>query len=304
MGRINKHFLPDFFIPGAAKCGTTTLHDLFEKHPQISMSKIKEPGYWKNKKINNFSEKEISNYKNLFSNKSVLNGESSTAYMFHDLFIKNIKKYYKTYPKFIFILRNPIDRYQSHFNWMKGLGLEKNNIDDSISNECIYNFKEYQDYPKFYFEFGFYHKWIMRFNLNFGKQNIKLITLEDLINNKMSVLNSCYEFLGVNKINNVNDIRSNQSKKIMFPSIFHFLRKSISQRMKYTKILKYIIPSKIRFMTKQILKKIINNWIRYDLKTNHMSVYSREKLKQLYFDDVKKLKSTFGDKFLMWKDFE
>jgi hypothetical protein len=35
-----------------------------------------------------------------------------------------------------------------------------------------------------------------------------------------------------------------------------------------------------------------------------MSVYSREKLKQLYFDDVKKLKSTFGDKFLMWKDFE
>ena len=45
--------------------------------------------------------------------------------MFHDSFIKNIKKHYKTYPKFIFILRNPIDRYESHFNWMKGLGLEK-----------------------------------------------------------------------------------------------------------------------------------------------------------------------------------
>ena len=125
MGKLDKHFLPDFFIPGVAKCGTTTLHDLFEKHPQISMSKIKEPGYWKNKKFNAFSELEISNYKNLFTNKSVLNGESSTAYMFHDSFIKNIKKHYKTYPKFIFILRNPIDRYESHFNWMKGLGLEK-----------------------------------------------------------------------------------------------------------------------------------------------------------------------------------
>jgi hypothetical protein len=35
-----------------------------------------------------------------------------------------------------------------------------------------------------------------------------------------------------------------------------------------------------------------------------MSVYSREKLKQLYFDDVKKLKSTFEAKFSMWKDFK
>ena len=304
MGKLNKHFLPDFFIPGAPKCGTTTLHDLFDKHPKISMSKIKEPGYWKNKKFNNFSDKEISNYKNLFTNKSVLSGESSTAYMFHDSFIKNIKKHYDTYPKFIFILRNPIERYQSHFNWMKGLGLEKNNIDNSISNGCVFNFKEYEDYPKFYFEFGFYYKWIMRFVLNFGKQNIKLITLEDLINNKISVLNSCYEFLDVNKINDVNDIRSNQSKKIIFPAIFHFLRKSISQRMNYTKFLKYVIPSRIRYMIKHILRQIINNWVRFDLNTSQMSIHSREKLKQLYFDDVKNLKSIFKAKFSNWKDFE
>lgn len=304
MGKLDKHFLPNFFIPGVAKCGTTTLHDLFEKHPQISMSKIKEPGYWKNKKFKDFSEMEISNYKNLFTNKSVLNGESSTAYMFHDSFIKNIKKHYKTYPKFIFILRNPIDRYESHFNWMKGLGLEKNNIDNNISNGCIFNFREYEDYPKFYFEFGFYNKWIMRFVLNFGKENIKLITLEDLIHNKISVLNSCYEFLGVNKINDVKDIRSNKSKKIIFPTIFHFLRKSISQRMNYTKIIKYIIPSGIRNIIKQILRKIINNWISIDLHTNHMNIHSRKKLKQLYYDDVKKLKSTFEAKFSMWKDFK
>ena len=304
MGKLNKHFLPDFFIPGAPKCGTTTLHDLFDKHPKISMSKIKEPGYWKNKKFNDFSETEISNYKSLFTNKSVLSGESSTAYMFHDSFIKNIKKHYDTYPKFIFILRNPIERYQSHFNWMKGLGLEKNNIDNSISNGCVFNFKEYEDYPKFYFEFGFYHKWIMRFVLNFGKQNIKLITLEDLINNKISVLNSCYEFLDVNKINDVNDIRSNQSKKIIFPAIFHFLRKSISQRMNYTRFLKYVIPSRIRYVIKHILRQIINNWVRFDLNTSQMSIPSREKLKQLYFDDVKNLKSIFKAKFSNWKDFE
>jgi hypothetical protein len=144
----------------------------------------------------------------------------------------------------------------------------------------------------------------MRFVLIFGKENIKLITLEDLINNKISVMNSCYEFLGVNKIDDVKDIRSNKSKKIIFPTIFHFLRKSISQRMNYTKFIKYIIPSGIRHVIKQILRQIINNWIRFDLRTNHMNVHSREKLKQLYCDDVKKLKSTFEAKFSMWKDFK
>tara|TARA_B100001939_G_scaffold158608_1_gene137079 strand:- start:146 stop:580 length:435 start_codon:yes stop_codon:yes gene_type:complete len=144
----------------------------------------------------------------------------------------------------------------------------------------------------------------MRFVLNFGKENIKLITLENLINNKISVLNSCYEFLGVNKINEVKDIRSNKSKKIIFPTIFHFLRKSVSNRMNYTKLIKYVIPSGIRHVIKQILRQIINNWIRFDLHTNHMNVHSREKLKQLYCDDVKKLKNTFETKFSMWKDFK
>ena len=57
-------------------------------------------------------------------------------------------------------------------------------------------------------------------------------------------------------------------------------------------------------MTKQALKKIINNWISFDLNTDQMSNNSRKKLRELYFDDVKKLKSTFKAKFSMWIDFE
>ena len=36
-----EHLKPDFFIPGAAKSGTTTLHDLLNTHKDISMSNIK-----------------------------------------------------------------------------------------------------------------------------------------------------------------------------------------------------------------------------------------------------------------------
>ena len=66
LDKIISHFKPDLFIPGAAKSGTTSLHDLLNEHPEISMSSIKEPGYWKNKKFNNFCERDILNYENLF----------------------------------------------------------------------------------------------------------------------------------------------------------------------------------------------------------------------------------------------
>src|SRR5262249_16023816 len=37
---------PNFFVLGAAKCGTTTLHGLLTAHPHIFMPKQKEPRFF------------------------------------------------------------------------------------------------------------------------------------------------------------------------------------------------------------------------------------------------------------------
>jgi hypothetical protein len=37
--------LPDFFVVGHAKCGTTALHGMLGSHPQVFMSAVKEPEY-------------------------------------------------------------------------------------------------------------------------------------------------------------------------------------------------------------------------------------------------------------------
>ena len=69
MEKLIGHFKPDLFIPGAAKSGTTSLHDLLNAHPEISMSSTKEPGYWKNKKFSKFNINDLLKYKNLFDEK-------------------------------------------------------------------------------------------------------------------------------------------------------------------------------------------------------------------------------------------
>ncbi len=38
--------LPDFFIIGFPKCGTTDLASLLDKHPEIGISKPKEPAFF------------------------------------------------------------------------------------------------------------------------------------------------------------------------------------------------------------------------------------------------------------------
>ena len=304
MGKIKQHFKPNFFIPGAAKSGTTSLHELLDTHPDISMSKEKEPVYWNNKLFNEFENLEISRYLNLFEKEVKIKGESTTSYMYYDNFIKNVKDNFHQPPKFIFILRNPIDRYISHYNWLKGLGKEKRRIDKIIEEERYLDFKEYNDYPKEYYQFGLYYKWISRFIENFGKENIKIVTFEKLISERLNILNSCYEFLGVSKMDSVNFIKSNKTNKVIFPSMYHFLRKSSIGKMKYTSISKYFLPKKIRMKIKSLMKIAIKNWISVESKKEILSDKQRKKLRDKYFEDVMSLKNKLNYDFSEWEDFK
>ena len=301
---MKNKFLPNLFIPGAAKSGTTTLHELLNLHPEISMSKVKEPVFWNNKKFEKYIEQDWLNYKKLFVEKSKICGESTTSYMYYNSFIENINKNYKKSPKFIFILRNPIDRYNSHFWWMKGLGLEKNKIKNVLNIESQINFEEYDYYPKNYFQFGLYSKWIQRFIDNFGLENIKVITLEKLISNRLDTINSCFDFLGLKKLESIPEKTSNKTTRIKYSFLYHFIRKSSIGKMNYTKFGKIFLSNKSIDRIKNKLKDIITNWKTEEFEYEPLQSEHRNHLKDAgYFSDVEKLKEIFDYSFNEWKDF-
>ena len=301
---MKNKFLPNLFIPGAAKSGTTTLHELLNLHPEISMSKVKEPVFWNNKNFEKYIEQDWLNYKKLFVEKSKIYGESTTSYMYYNSFIENINKNYKKSPKFIFILRNPIDRYNSHFWWMKGLGLEKNKIKNVLNTESRINFEEYDYYPKNYFQFGLYSKWIQRFIDNFGLENIKVITLEKLISNRLDTINSCFDFLGLKKLESIPEKTSNKTTRIKYSFLYHFIRKSSIGKMNYTKIGKIFLSNKSIDRIKNKLKDIITNWKTEEFEYEPLQSEHRHYLKDAgYYSDVEKLKEIFDYSFNEWKDF-
>ena len=56
---------------------------------------------------------------------------------------------------------------------LEGLGLESNNIQDIINTENHTDIIEYDYYPKHYFQFGLYSKWIQHFLIILGLKILK-----------------------------------------------------------------------------------------------------------------------------------
>jgi hypothetical protein len=107
--------MPDFLIVGAAKAGTTSLYNYLIQHPKIDGAVRKEVHYF-----DRDYDKTIDYYRSCFPSLSQPNdhitGEATPYYLFHPYAPERI---HKTMPftKIIILLRNPIDRAYSHYNF-------------------------------------------------------------------------------------------------------------------------------------------------------------------------------------------
>lgn len=293
---------PNLFIPGAAKSGTTSLHELLNLHPDICMSSVKEPVFW-NKEGFKHPDR-IDWYANLFSNKNAkVIGESTTSYMYFPEFITNVKANFNFSPKFIFILRNPIDRCYSNYWYLVGRGQEKKSFEDSVKFDMNRTYENYDYVPDYYYHFGRYAKWLKNFYSNFETESIKIITLENLKKNRLSTLNECYSFLGLNTLDAIPSIEANKTGKLKYPKLYHFTRKSASGKYKYTRIAKYFLPSQLINWLKKKMKH--SSFLQKNKSFTYPKISKTQRLwlKDIYAEDIKELKKVTGLSFLEWEDF-
>lgn len=108
--------LPDFYVIGAAKCGTSTLAAHLATHPRIFMSPIKEPEFFA---VDEVFGKGLEWYGDLFREASADQqcGEASTAYTRSPQFPEAAQRIAAATPnaKFIYLMRHPVDRAYSHY---------------------------------------------------------------------------------------------------------------------------------------------------------------------------------------------
>lgn len=296
--------VPNLFIPGAAKSGTSSLHEYLSQHPSISMSKIKEPHFFC--KDNNKIEKK--EYLDLFDCNCSILGESSTGYMVFNGVIDKIKKE-NLNPKFIFILRNPVDRILSHYNWLYGLKAEKRSFMDAVKSDMFslpqFGVKTHKEGYKSYFQWGLYGKWIKRYYLEFGKENILIICTEDLKHSPSDTLLKCVIFLGLETFDFDVSKKSNKSVNIRGKYIYNFINTfSLKKSPSLSKIYN-LIPNSIQENLYHYRRKLVEV---YKEKTSGKNLYTltpeeRNWLINSYKDDVSELKKITGKKYDKWIDF-
>lgn len=289
--------LPNFICPGAQKSATTTLYNLLRQHPDIYLPDIKELHFFDNEE--NYS-KGISYYeKVLFSEVKgeKIIGDITPIYMYLDYVPKRIYNALGKNIKFIFMLRNPIDRAYSHY-WMSyRRGYEKESFEKAVylEEERIKtgNHKEIMIFS--YINRGFYSKQIKRFLRYFPRENMQFILFEDFIKDIPGVTKQVFSFLEVDSNISINyNIIGNPAKMPKSIILRDFIQKPPALVKKTTKLL---IPNKkLRRKVIQVIENI--NYRKF--QKPDIKLKTRCKLLKIYEKEVKELENLIEKDLNLW----
>lgn len=133
--------LPDFLIIGTQRGGTTSLYNYLIERPGVGAAAVKELHYFDKKFHKRPSwyrahfPTSIQKYYFEITRKQVyVTGEASAYYMFHPHVPKRVAKLLPEV-KLIILLRNPVDRAYSQYNFEVALGRETLSFEDAIASE-------------------------------------------------------------------------------------------------------------------------------------------------------------------------
>lgn len=212
---MTTEYLCNLVVPGAAKSGTSSLHEALNQHNKICMSVNKEPHYVC--RAEEYS-KGMDFHNNLFSpegDASVF-GESSTGYMIWPETIDRISRDLKN-PKIILLLRHPVSRTVSHWKWRVKLGLEVRPLWQAIEVDGYGFHPERPDRYGYmaYLQFSKYSKYCPLWTERFGSENCLMITQDDLSSDFQSTMSRCFSFLNLESFTFAEGVKVNETKNLV-----------------------------------------------------------------------------------------
>lgn len=169
-------------IIGAMKCGTTSLFHYLAEHPQVSPSCDKEPFFFCDDRC---YQQGLQRYRELWQwrpeHRIAL--EASTGYTMYPRYLDVVKRIAQVEGadfRFIYIMRNPVDRIQSQI---------QHELADGVLQEPVVTAEQ--------IAFSKYAMQLDAFTDAFGRDRLHLLLLEDLKKDPVSELRRLCEFLGI-----------------------------------------------------------------------------------------------------------
>lgn len=214
----DKQIVPNFFIAGAPKCGTTALSEYLRAHPNVFMSYPKELSYFADDLAPFQAVATLRDYQALFKGRTgahIAVGEASVWYLYSQNTMRRIRKFNKA-AKIIIMLRNPVDFVQSihskfvfEFNEDRSDFVEAWNLQEERRKgrhhpkRCVTpQILQYRDLASF-------SRYLERVLTVFPKEQVKCVMFENFVANPREVYLDVLEFLGLP-----------DDKRVSFPRIY------------------------------------------------------------------------------------
>jgi len=282
--------LPNFLLIGAMKAGTTSLYHYLQAHPQISMPHYKAPEFFVEE--SNW-HRGIDWYRKQFASAGrevVAIGEASNAYAKYPRFQGVPQRIATLIPeaRLIYTVRDPIARIRSHYQTTAAQGTERAPFKDVVFENPIY-----LDYSRYALQIEQYLEY-------FPREQLFIITAEDLRDARQATIQKVYKFLEVDA-----DFVPKELDREFYQTKEHAVRSPIPLWLR--KSLKKYFPASKRF------KELENNLFRalhqlrrrtkdgpHRAKSFTISEEIRERLVRQLEDDVRRLRAYIGPDFDGW----
>jgi hypothetical protein len=202
--------LPDFFVAGAPKAGTTALHSALARHPSLYMSAVKEPKFFLTDgppptsggpgDVRTYREHvwRRDDYEALFdpAPAGTLRGESTPFYLYDRPAQRRIRALVPD-AKLIVVLRDPVERAHSNWTHLWSAGLDP--VGDVVQACAQEESRIAAGWAEFwhYTALGRYGEQLEHLYTLFPRDQVMVFRYRALIEHPVGVLDRICGFLGV-----------------------------------------------------------------------------------------------------------
>lgn len=246
--RLVRDPLPNFFLVGAMKSGTTAIYDGLRSHPDVFCSPIKEPNFFcddiiperfapefkpshsfdaeayvsgpMDQYVHNAYVRDARTYTRMFrwAQRERVVGDFSTSYLYSATAAANIRE---TVPnaRVLIVLRNPVERAVSHYLMDVRIGIADKPLGELVAKElraqrrgwCITNE---------YVGLGLYANQVKRYLMSFPRQRVKVVMYDDLRQNFRKTTEDICRFLDIDPLPQATvGARRNPARASRFPHL-------------------------------------------------------------------------------------
>ena len=197
--------LPNFLVIGAAKAGTTAMHWYLSEHPEVFISRMKDPSFfaygvdaagrllWGEQEHHRLPIRSLAEYEELFEDvgDAVAIGEASTMYLECPQAAARIREVLPGV-RMICSLRQPVDRaYSDYLMYLRRRGRRFDPARD------LSRTSEWARPDSRWMQIGRYHEHLSRYFDLFPRDQIHVFLFDDLKKNPLGAVQDVYAFLGV-----------------------------------------------------------------------------------------------------------